>query len=52
MKLLLSMKNFSVSEVKCADNSSFASFKALAEEESDELYSWGSTQDGVLGLGN
>ena len=52
MKQLALKENFSVAEVNCAENSSFASFKALAKEESDELYSWGSTQDGVLGQGN
>ena len=45
-------ENFSSAEVKCADSASFVLFKALSEQESDELYSWGSTQDGVLGRGN
>ena len=41
-----------ISQVACAANSSFAVLKASpdSQDASDELYSWGSSSNGVLGL--
>ena len=40
---------FSMNEAHCADNASFILIKADKEDESDQVYSWGSQAGGVLG---
>ena len=43
--------NLSIASVYCAENTSFALLKASATTVADELFSWGSSQDGILGVG-
>ena len=49
--LVKNNSNLTISSVYCAENTSFALLQTSKNSCADELYSWGSSQDGILGIG-